>query len=635
MPLLQISEPGAPAPRARRRAAGIDLGTTNSLIAAVVDGAPRVLPDADGRHRLPSAVRYRAGKPPLVGQAALAAQAGTPADAPANTITSAKRLMGRGAREAREAGFAATRFAGPADGKVALFDTAAGPKTPVEVSADILRALKARAEQALGPLDGVVVTVPAYFDDAQRQATRDAARLAGLETLRLLNEPTAAAVAYGLDRDAAGTVAVYDLGGGTFDVSVLRMDKGVFQVLASGGDTALGGDDFDRLIARELARRAGLEDAPEDAPEDAAQDAAHWPALRAAARALKEELSAAPQASCRLATGRGEVEVSLARADVERLTAPLIDKTIAVCRRVLRDAGTAPQAIDEVVLVGGSTRMPQVRARVAALFGRPPLTGVDPDRVVATGAALQADILAGNRADDAALLLDVVSLSLGVETMGGLVERLIPRNTAIPAARAQEFTTHKEGQTGMSLHVVQGERELAADCRSLARFELKGIPPMPAGAARIRVSFQVDADGLLSVEAVESHTGVRAGVEVKPAYGLSEDEVEAMIKDSAAHAQGDFDSRRLREATVEGARVCDALDAALAADADELLAPAERAQIEDARRALGRALEGADADAVRAAIERLENCSEDYVARRMNRGIRKAVRGRALDEFAG
>ncbi len=622
MALIRISEPGeSPAPRHPRRAAGIDLGTTNSLIATVRDGAPGTLPDEHARHALPSVVRYQAEQV-VVGDEALAAAVADPL----NTIASVKRLLGRRPDEAAMLrGQSPYRFKQTGD-TVARIETAAGPKTAVEVSSEILKVLRRRAEAALeAPLDGVVITVPAYFDDAQRQATKDAARLAGLKVLRLLNEPTAAAVCYGLDRGDAGVIVVFDLGGGTFDVSVLKLEKGVFQVLATGGDTALGGDDFDRLIAEHLlsAGGRGVGDSP-----------AALRSLLRDARKIKEQLSEVEEATCRVKPPGGEAwEQRLARKTLNELIEPLMAKMIVVCREVLHDAGLSPDEVREVVMVGGSTRVPLVRARVEEVFGRKPLTEIDPDRVVALGAAIQADVLVGNAPGRETLLLDVVPLSLGMETMGGLAEKVIPRNTAIPVVRTQEFTTFKDGQTGMSLHVVQGERELVSECRSLARFELKGLPALVAGAARIRVTFQVDADGLLVVEAEETTQGVSAGVEVRPAYGLSDHEIEAMLRDSMAHASEDVAARRLREREIEAQRVIEALDSALAADGEELLDEREITAIRAAGKRVRDTLGGGDADAIAAAVKALEQCSEAYVARRMNRSVRRVMHGHAVEEF--
>ncbi|MCO6412337.1 MAG: Fe-S protein assembly chaperone HscA [Thiogranum sp.] len=623
MVLLQISEPGqSTAPHQHRLAAGIDLGTTNSLVASVRSGSADTLPDEQGRHLLPSVVRYLADGAVEVGEVARADAALDPL----NTIVSVKRLMGRGVSDLQTLGSVLPYEFVAGESSMPLIHTVAGNRSPVQVSADILAELKRRAERTLGgELSGVVITVPAYFDDAQRQATKDAGKLAGLKVLRLLNEPTAAAVAYGLDRSSDGIIAVYDLGGGTFDISILRLNQGVFEVLATAGDTALGGDDMDRLIAAWLMQETGIQGDPGHAMQRR---------LLQAACAAKEQL-----------TDRDEVDVfvdlddgsrrqtRLSRAQLNALIEPLVRKTLAPCRRALRDAGVSAQQIGAVVMVGGSTRVPRVREAVAEFFAREPLVDIDPDKVVAIGAAVQADILVGNKPEDEMLLLDVIPLSLGIETMGGLTEKIVPRNTTIPVARAQEFTTFKDGQTAMALHVVQGERELVDDCRSLARFELRDIPPMAAGAARIRVTFQVDADGLLSVTAQEQTSGAQARIEVKPSYGLTDNEIETMLRDSIEHAQDDVEARRLREQQVEADRVLEALQAALKEDGDRFLSSDERVSVDNAARRLAEARNGDDARAIKRAIEALEAASAAYVDRRMNANIQKAMAGHALDEF--
>ncbi|MCG6861728.1 MAG: Fe-S protein assembly chaperone HscA [Chromatiaceae bacterium] len=622
MALLQISEPGqTAAPHQHRLAAGIDLGTTNSLVATMRSGVADTLPDAQGRHLLPSVVRYT-DDGVVVGEEAKAAAA----DDPLNTVASAKRLIGRGLDDIKRLGARLPYEFVQTDTAVPRIRTRGGDLSPVEVSAEILKVLAARARTVLGgDLSGVVITVPAYFDEAQRQATKDAARLAGLKVFRLLNEPTAAAVAYGLDKEADGVHAVYDLGGGTFDISILRLRRGVFEVLATGGDSALGGDDLDRVVARWIMEQAAIGD-----------DASHV-VLRRLMRdacAAKEALSESDRVPLRVSLGAGACwEGELDRSTFDALVDPLIAKTIAACRRCFRDAGLGPEAVKDVVMVGGSTRVPRVRERVGDLFGTTPLVDLDPDRVVAIGAALQADLLAGNKGAGEVLLLDVIPLSLGVETMGGLVEKIVPRNTTIPVARAQEFTTFKDGQTAMAIHVLQGERDLVADCRSLARFELRGIPPMVAGAARILVTFEVDADGLLSVTALEQSKGVKAQVEVKPSYGLTDAEIETMLRDSMTHAGEDLHARRLREQQVEARRSLEALDAALASDGDRLLDATERARVEKALSHLEQIVAGDDPEAIKVAAADLEKTCDFYVERRMNRSIQNAMAGHKVEEF--
>ena len=621
MALLQISEPGAsPDPHQHRLAVGIDLGTTHSLVATVRSGVAEVIADEEGRALLPSVVRYGPAGASAVGYEARAAQA----DDPGNTIVSVKRFMGRGVADVARYGALPYRFV-EAPGMVAI-ETAAGARSPVQVSAEILRTLRSRAERALGgELFGAVVTVPAYFDDSQRQATKDAARLAGLDVLRLLNEPTAAAIAYGLDHASEGTFAIFDLGGGTFDISILKLTRGVFEVLATHGDSALGGDDFDQAIATHWRVGHRLADAT----------AGDTRRLLAAAREAKERLSSEERADVRVTLSYGQkLHLHLTRAEFEQITAPLVQKTLGPTRKSLRDAKLEPRDVDGVVLVGGATRMPHLQRAVEAFFGKPPLKDLDPDQVVAIGAAIQANVLAGNRAPgDDWLLLDVIPLSLGLETMGGLVERIVPRNSTIPVARAQEFTTFRDGQTAMAIHVVQGERELVSDCRSLARFELRGIPPMVAGAARIQVTFQVDADGLLSVSAREKGTGTEASIVVKPSYGLTDDEVARMLQEGFSHATEDRDARALAEQRVEADALLESLEAALAKDAALLDAPG-RAAIDAAMRALRAARGGTDHRALKAAIEALNAASEPFAARRMDHAISGALAGLRIDEVS-
>jgi molecular chaperone HscA len=617
MALLQLSEPGqSPDPHSRRVAVGIDLGTTHSLVAAMRHGHTEPLTDAEGRVLLPSIVRYRADGGLDIGYAAQTRQA----DDPEHTIASVKRLMGRKLADLPDASRLPYRLLDGA-GMVHI-ETPQGNKSPVEISAQILATLRQRAEDSFdSDLFGAVITVPAYFDDAQRQATKDAAELAGLKVLRLINEPTAAALAYGLDNGSEGLYLIYDLGGGTFDVSLLRLSRGVLEVVATGGDSALGGDDFDRALASWALARAGL----------TAVTARDKQAMLTAARTAKEALTGADKVIVAAALSTGSLEVTVERAAFDAATRPLVERTTGVVRKVLRDARVDKGDVQGVVLVGGATRMPAVRAAVQSFFDRPPLTNLDPDQVVALGAAIQANALAGNSREGELLLLDVIPLSLGLETMGGLVERIIERNTTIPVAKAQEFTTFKDGQTAMAIHVVQGERELVGDCRSLARFELRGIPPMTAGAARIRVTFQVDADGLLSVAAREITSGVEAAVVVKPSYGLSDGDVARMLKDGFRTAEDDMRARALREAQVDAERLALATRSALAADGD-LLNAEERAAIEQRLSALDAVRLGNDAGAVRNALDALADSTEAFAAARMNRSIRAALTGRRVEE---
>lgn len=619
MALLQIAEPGqSPQPHQRRLAVGIDLGTTNSLVAAVRSGLSAPLADAAGQVILPSAVRYHADRVE-VGEVAKAAASADPL----NTVLSVKRLMGRGLADVKQLGEQLPyRFVG-GESHMPFIETVQGPKSPVEVSADILKVLRLRAEATLGgELVGAVITVPAYFDDSQRQATKDAARLAGLNVLRLLNEPTAAAVAYGLDQHAEGVVAIYDLGGGTFDISVLRLTGGVFEVLATGGDSALGGDDFDHAIAGWMVQQAGV---------SADLDPAQQRLLLEAACAAKEVLTDSATASLSYAGWTGQ----LSREQFDALIEPMLARSLKACRRAVRDAGIELEEIEAVVMVGGSTRVPRVRQAVAELFAREPLTDIDPDQVVAIGAAIQADALAGNKRGDGEelLLLDVIPLSLGLETMGGLMEKVIPRNTTIPVARAQDFTTYKDGQTAMKVHVLQGERELISDCRSLARFELRGIPPMVAGAAKIRVTFQVDADGLLSVAARELASGVEASIQVKPSYGLTDGEIARMLQDSFKNAGDDKVARVLREQQVDAQRLLEAVEAALLVDGERLLNVDERLAIDAQMEQLRDLMAGTDGLAIEQQTKRLTQVTDAFAARRLDATVKAALAGRSLDEI--
>ena len=615
MALLQISEPGQSSdPHQRRIAVGIDLGTTHSLVAAVRHGMAECLPDEEGRVLLPSVVRYLAGGGRQIGHNAVQAQH---QDA-ANTIASAKRLMGRGRSDIAGAQHLPYALVDSEQGGMVGIATADGTKSPVEVSAEILAKLRQRAEDTFNEdLYGAVITVPAYFDDAQRQATKDAAQLAGLNLLRLINEPTAAAIAYGLDNASEGIYAVYDLGGGTFDISILRLTQGVFEVLSTGGDSALGGDDYDAALAQWVLAQQGVR----------AQSAADKAAVRAAARTCKEALSAIEMVAFNAELAGARVQFDVKRSDFEAVTAPLTVRSMAAVRRTLRDAGLQPEEVQGVVMVGGSTRMPQVRRAVAQFFGREPLINLNPDEVVALGAAIQANQLAGNNANGDLLLLDVIPLSLGIETMGGLVERIVSRNETIPTAKAQDFTTYKDGQTAMAIHVVQGERDLVQDCRSLARFELRGIPPMAAGAARIRVTFTVDADGLLSVSAREQGSGVEARIDVKPSYGLSDDQIARMLQDGFATAAQDMKARAVVEARVDADRMLIATQGALDADGD-LLSPREREDIDALMVALRHLHDSDDAARIEAATEALAKGTEAFAAQRMNRGIQHALAGK-------
>ena len=621
MALLQISEPGQSTnPHEHRLAAGIDLGTTNSLIASVKSGQAEILVDEQGGNTLPSVVRYTKDEV-IVGEAAKSVAT----EDPLNTISSVKRYMGRGLSDIKELGGRRPYEFADADSAVPRIKTVAGNISPVEVSSEILKSLKTRAEASLGDnLTGVVITVPAYFDDAQRQATKDAGKLAGLNVLRLLNEPTAAAVAYGLDKAAEGVIAVYDLGGGTFDISILRLNKGVFEVMATAGDTALGGDDFDYAIAEWIMREADIKD-----------DASHHQMRRLMRDACtaKETLSNADRAEINIELDDGSSWKGILTLDnFNQLIASLIKKTLLPCRRALRDAGVEAVEVQSVVMVGGSTRVPDVRNKVSDFFEQELLTDINPDTVVAIGASIQADILVGNKADSDLLLLDIIPLSLGLETMGGLVEKVIPRNTTIPVARAQDFTTFKDGQTAMSIHVLQGERELVSDCRSLGKFALHDIPAMVAGSARIRVTFQVDADGLLSVSAREETSGVESSIEVKPSYGLTDNEIETMLRDSIEHAEDDVGARMLREQQVDADRVLEALEAALADDG-EILNTEERKEIDLIAEKLSALSKSSDLRAIKDAIAEVDKVAATFVARRMDGNIKKALAGHNVNEF--
>ena len=616
MALLQISEPGlAPAPHQRRLAVGIDLGTTNSLVATVRSGLAETLTDEHGQHLLPSVVHY--GKQNITVGYVAREQASFD---PTNTISSVKRMLGRSLDDINARYPNLPYQMQPSENGLPQITTEQGVVNPIRVSADILKVLAQRAELSLGAeLDGVVITVPAYFDDAQRQGTKDAAQLAGLHILRLLNEPTAAAIAYGLDSGQEGVIAIYDLGGGTFDISILRLSRGVFEVLATGGDSALGGDDFDHLIAEWIREQAGLTDRSDHHLQRQLLDLANK---------AKVALSSIKHVPLEIAGWKGELKC----CEFNKLIEPLVKRTLMACRRALKDAGVSADEVLQVVMVGGSTRVPYVRKQVGEFFGTTPLTSIDPDRVVAIGAAIQADILVGNKPDSEMLLLDVIPLSLGIETMGGLVEKIIPRNTTIPVARAQEFTTFKDGQTAMMVHVVQGERELVQDCRSLAQFILRGIPPMPAGGAHIRVTYQVDADGLLSVTAMEKSTAIQASIQVKPSYGLTDNEIADMLKDSISHAQSDIQARMLMEQKVEAERVLESVTTALQTDG-ELLTPEERTHIDDVITQLAAVMQSDNVSAIEESIKVVDAATQDFAARRMDNSIRQALAGQSVNDI--